>query len=43
MKAEIILSMSEEDQKLLSSVMPDLKAVTSTKERKTSKFEIKII
>ncbi len=37
MKAEIVLTLSAEDQKTLSSCMEDLKSVTNTKELRTGK------
>lgn len=43
MKAEVILTISEEDQKLLNSLMNDLKAVACVKEIKSGKLEVRIL
>ena len=43
MKAEIILTLENSDYKALSAVLPDLKAVTSSKEIKQGKFNIEIL
>ena len=43
MKTEIILTLSEEDQKLLKNIIADLKAVTCAKEIKSGKLEVRIL
>ena len=43
MKAEIILTLPEEDQKLLKSVMKDLKAVTNAKEISSGNLKVDIL
>jgi valyl-tRNA synthetase len=43
MKAEIILTMTDEDAKLLENVLLDLKAVCNAKEIKPGNFDIKIV
>ena len=43
MRAEILLSLPEEDYKLLKPVIEDLKAVACAKEVKSGAFEIKIL
>jgi len=43
MKAEIILTLDKETQKILKNILEDLKAVTSAKEIKTGKFNVEFI